>query len=691
MGMRTESLYRALIPFLPLLVVYAAALLLDVKQLWGVNLAKFLPRWWGWTTIGIILVLCIPRVSRLLARASDSISKSWACSSSHGLRLVSLLALAMLPLWLVFRAETLLLGDGNIRINQLLADRFFLLTEMGDFLAHAVFYQYLLKPLGFSASSSYHIISVVCGVVFVYGAYRLACLIRSKEWLTVFVMMFSSGMTVMFFGYVESYSLLAALIPFMFAVAVRASDGRGSMYGVFILYFLAGLIHSTALVILAGLPAGVVVSRLRLQGKLRVRPLYGLFGLTIAGLALLYVIRYAGPQDWHQYFLSLVPDEHHPQAILTWQHPLNLLNWSVLCALPALALFLAAIVPPRVPSGAAADPRRILGFYALVPPLVFMFVFTPQLAGPRDWDLYAPAAFMLIPAILLIFYSDRSRRLPLPVVPATVMAMLVTISFAAVNASLVPAVDRFAEIIEVGRYKNLFKEYGLLYNFAETRQRLYPRRLGYALRAWNEPAYRRDDSLFMASRLANMYMERSDWSHAREFLDICLRLDSSSALTYFRDAQLYELLGDTAGVLRVAARIETLFPDSAAVLTGAAILFLDYGSAEQGGSILRRAYQLDSLNPTVLLNYGVYLVQAERNREAMAVLERLAAVDSTNFTAFYYLAVLHTHLGNLDFARAHHARAEPLARSEFDHRRLTEMKDEIERRRQQQQESEENP
>ena len=48
---KQKHLARIYIVLIILFALNLAAVLFDIKQFWGVNIAKFLPGWWQWMTI----------------------------------------------------------------------------------------------------------------------------------------------------------------------------------------------------------------------------------------------------------------------------------------------------------------------------------------------------------------------------------------------------------------------------------------------------------------------------------------------------------------------------------------------------------------------------------------------------------------------------------------------------------------
>ena len=95
-------------------------------------------------------------------------------------------------------------------------------------------------------------------MVFVFGVFRLARYLAPKQSWVGFLVMVSSGVLVLFFGYVESYSIIAAMLPYIFLAGLKAFDGNGSRINYLILCVLGALVHSVAVILF--FPGLVVMS-----------------------------------------------------------------------------------------------------------------------------------------------------------------------------------------------------------------------------------------------------------------------------------------------------------------------------------------------------------------------------------------------------------------------------------------------
>ncbi len=656
-----------------LFVLYIAAVLFGVMQLWGLNIAKFLPGWWIWLTIVATAATLLPRVSRRLSALLEGFSRKLAASKVKRLVFLLLLSGAFLPVWLVFYSKGYFLGDATLRLNLIAGGQLWLSTEIGDFFIHAIIDRLALEPLGYQVALGYHIVSALCGVAFLIGAYRLALYLKTSQSLFIFLIMMSSGMTVMFFGYIESYSILAALLPYLVLSALKVIDGKSGPTVFIILFILTVVIHSMAIAILTGFfIMTLVVSRVGIDRTRRIS--ICLMFLVIAGIILVYIARAVGI-DWAQrYFLAPLPSEDYRQGIFTLNHPLNIFNWLCLSALPSVVIFASIPWKGRKEENDAVHRRIIPAIWLIVPAVIFMFFFIPQLGGPRDWDLFSPAAFLLIPAALIICLAKSNKRLPSHILPITVLSLCITISFATVNASVTRAADRFCEIIEVSKFKNLFKEYGMLYNFAKNTPELNDRSLEFGLKAWAQPPYNKNDSVFMANELAEIFINARDKSRAYRYLGYSFAADSANLKNHLLLVDYYRTFGETDKLPDLASRMDRLFPANPHALLSAGMIFQEHNMMERAGKALGRAYELNRSDPLTALNYGIYHYDIEDYDRCIELLYGIKESDRFSFFAFYYKAGAYLELGEIEKARANLAIAERLQKSPDEKRMLQTLK-----------------
>lgn len=654
------------------LLLFAAANLSGIRQLWGFNFLKFLPSYWTYLSLAVAVILVLPTVSGKIASASGSFSQALVADKARRIKFVIVCSLLLLPLFLYFSSATTLLGDGTLRKNQIYKDQVWLSTEILDFFTHAVLSKYIFRLLDLNVSQCYHVVSALCGVVFVNGIFRLAYYLNPHQVLIPFLLMLSSGMTVLFFGYVESYSILAALLPYLMLCGLKVIDGRSGTIGFIAWYLIAALVHSLSVFLFSGALLFILLVRHGENAPREKRVSRYLAAAALVALAVAYVGRAAGIGDISRYLLALLAQEDYRQGIFTANHWLNLLNWLFLSALPFLFLS-PFIVKKRAPNPALSR-RSLFALWMIIPSLLFMFFFVPQLGGPRDWDLFSLPAFLLVPSALIIYFARYRRSLPHQIIPIIFISVCTTASFAAVNSDTVKATDRFVEIIEVSQFKDLVKEYATLVSLAENRPEIAERRLEYALEVWEQPPYTKGDSVSALAKIGNIYIERGDSARALHYLRRALSVDTTDLNSHIYLIRFHDRFGTREDLLTMAKTLERRFPHKALGLMNAGIILQRLGEVGRGGEDLERAFYLDSTNYDVLLNYGTLQIQKENYTRSIQILLRVLKVNPESFLANYYISWANANLGNRLEAEKYLLRAELLAEDLADKQMIEDLK-----------------
>jgi len=648
--MHTTSIWR--VPLWPaelgalfIVILFAAANLMPIAQLWGINYLKYLPPYYTYIALALALLLILPYIqSRIISgldRASDLIALQ--CRAGHLLMAGAIMA--SLFLFWSLRSATTFLGDGHLRTNQIQFGRWFLLTEFFDFGLHAALYNLIFKPLGSGAVQTYQAMSILCGGIFLVGIWRLSSFFRPARALLPFIVLISSGMTAQFFGYIESYSLLAALSPFVLLAGLKAAENSAEMKIFAVLIFTAALVHSLALFIFGPSLACLYFMRRRKNTMEAGDTTKWIIIFSLMAVAILIAVKTLNIDSLGRFFLALFPSSDSPQAILTSRHFFNLLNWTLFSALPIFLLvpliMLSFLKRPPV------NRRSIFLLSIILPSSLFILFFTPQLGGPRDWDLFSLPLFALLMGVMTFHLSISEGNLPRQIIPIAFLSLTLTISFALINNSTIRSADRFAEVIEVGKIGSLFKEYNLLSAYASDHPDLKQKRFEFTRKAWEAPPLTKADSTLILNKLSEEYYKTGDWNNALRYINLSLETDSLNALTYQYLIKYYRRMGASDDLKKTADLMAIRFSRSARGQMDAGMLFMELGDTEHGSACLERAYNLDSNDVFVVVNCGVYGLRQGDYREAVRLLNRAVIMSPDYFNANFNLGLAYgaTHDG----------------------------------------------
>ncbi|MBN1212057.1 MAG: hypothetical protein JXA92_05715 [candidate division Zixibacteria bacterium] len=665
--------------FVPALILFALVVFAnigEIEYLWGFNFLKFFPSPVRWLLLAVTAVLFLPKFSQLLTDICLSLSRKFSERKTFRITFQVSLSLAFLFIFYYFSSQTTLLGDGTLRKNQIGNGEMWLPFELLDFLIHAVLYKYLFSPLNLSAVDCYRAVSVVSGLFFIDGLLRLAFYLDSEKGLVYFLLLFSSGVTVFFFGYVESYSIAAALLPYVILVALKALDNKSSgIAGFIVLYILLALVHIVPAFIL-GVGALLVLFLYRNEGRVPNRKLtIYLSVIFILAVAAGYILSYGGMEIFKKSLLPLTPGTKGGQGLLTVNHFLNILNWLFLSA-PA---FLLLIIPFLKKKTKAGETNRlkifIFGWIALSAGM-FMFFYTPQLGGPRDWDIFSLPAFFMLIATVVVYSEKFKKHLSVFIWPVIAFTFISTFSFAYINSSPLKSAERFEEVIRMARFKSLFKDYAHLLSYYDNQPDLKYRRKIYETKVLQE-AETKDDSTFALRKISQMYYFDRQYDQALNFIFRALLVDSLDFQSHLLLVRYSQNFGEAEHKQLVAEMMERHFPEKPHGRMNAGILYSlidDYPRAEEN---FRRAFELDSSDFKIVTNYATFKIKLQDYEQGLALLTRALQLEPDNFFVNYNLSVVFRNLNRPEQAREYLEKAEKLATNDEERNFVNEQKSKL--------------
>lgn len=300
-------------------------------------------------------------------------------------------------LFVVFQSRGYAYGDGYSFMayftdGKLPALDAHLATQFMDLFAHWALYRFILMPLGGTVALSYALLGAAAGVLALWAIGRIAAALTRDHASRRFViaMAVTSGAMILWFGHVESYTLVNAAALWMIAFVLDARNKKGRIWAAWGMWILALSLHQLAL---AFLPALVWAHwRTRKTG----RPPFdtstsaALFG---GGFLVWAVATFLQRQIGIPVFVPIYSMPDTLYSAFSVQHLIDALN---------LILFLA----PVGLVGLAAWPmknrqdkitRIVAGLVGVMAAWAWYFAFwiDPLIGAFRDWDLLAAFAFPL--------------------------------------------------------------------------------------------------------------------------------------------------------------------------------------------------------------------------------------------------------------------------------------------------------
>jgi len=431
---KTKSFLPAYLILGGLFLLRFLPLLFPDGRFWGFNHLLFLPP--GWIIACAVISACALALPFIRSGDKSGIAlATWFDNTfyKHPRKFVfRALSIALAGVcFTIFAASTHFLGDGYALLANLAssAGTYYLWTETAIINIIQIVQYAIGGPSEPNALLAFRIVAVVSGMVTILFVFMIAG-IAGESPLTRLLLFFTSvgsGMLLLFFGYVENYPLLWAMYAGFVYFSLRCIRYDRGIIPALVFLLLTIAVHLQAAMFI---PAFVYVMFAGEKGRaLYHRLKYLWWGLAtviiIAGLIAFFKL-YASNLYVENIFLPLLDGKPaSPEySLLSLPHLADIINELLLLSpLLPLLLILAGSHPFR------ALQSRLIVFLALnaVAGLAFLLAIDPQLAMPRDWDLFSLCACGLTLALLLALDRKKqplSNRLVIPIILFLVTAPL---------------------------------------------------------------------------------------------------------------------------------------------------------------------------------------------------------------------------------------------------------------------------
>ncbi|MFH1373405.1 MAG: tetratricopeptide repeat protein [bacterium] len=411
---------RRLFPFglyYVVLLTYLCGAFFPEIRIWGFNWWAYYPDGIQWGLFGIGAVAPAFALVTRWSRQYEADERK-AASRGHAFGIFAISApLLFGALFYILRVKTHFLGDGYTLLTSLAADHATALKvrEIGESLAHIWLKDILPGSDIGSALLSYQIISILSGFVFVAATVIISTrLFPISTPRVLFVLgVCSGGYMLLYFGYVENYSLFLTAVGVYTMVGILAAESRVATWLILIPVAAAIFFHIFGVVLLPS-AAYLILSSTRVGGKWRRsfrRTKALIVGLACVLLAVIFYHYYTTSYFFRFALVPVVSDKFTIEGytLFSSKHLLDYLNLNLLL-LPGLPIMASAawllwhksLVREFWFKFSAILVLSVLGA---------VFVFDPRLGMPRDWDLFAFSGVPIGVAsyYLLLSRSDKTR------------------------------------------------------------------------------------------------------------------------------------------------------------------------------------------------------------------------------------------------------------------------------------------
>ncbi len=591
-----------------IILIHAVASFFPEERLWGINqlaYVSFIPRW---IIIILAFLILIPKVNktfydifavflRLVEKNLKRINRYYKYAFfSLG---------SIIPLW-VFKAETYLLGDGHLRGREILAGTKFSVTEPLDFYLHALFYR-LLK---LDAYQTYTLLSCLAGALFVFLALCLSYLLgkESKEKVLAFVILVSMGSVQLFFGYIESYSLVYAGIMAYFLLSFLYFRGKCGLFFPSLALLFSISLHLSAVYLLPSLIYLHLVNSQREKKQFsfwKILNLVFILLLVVTGLVILSH-KNPDPASLTSYLIPLVGNESDPYSLFSFAHLIDIINEQLLLS-PAGIILLAVVI---FFTRKINFKDKLVRFFlvATLFSLMFAFIMDPKLGYARDWDLFSSTGlgYTLLGIYLGFNYFRHARvkKLNYIILALTSTAFFSTLPWIYVNAQEDKAVERFKALLDVDVERSGYGHEILAYYYQD--QELP----NQEMEEWKKALSVVNNERYMIN-LGNSYLKLGRYQEAIALFKRAIQLNPNSAKSYYNLGMALEHIGKN----------------------------------EEAKKQYQMAINKDPHLLDAYINLGALLGEMGDYQEALKVLKSAIRIAPDYFPAYYNIAIAYSRMG----------------------------------------------
>lgn len=305
-------------------------------------------------------------------------------------------------------------------------------SSYGEMRVHQFVYKILGGGERADAYYSFKYISIGSGIIFVSSLlYYSGRLFRSYFSRSAFILInvLSAG-TVLFYGYVELYSIQTACLYLFFLSSLAAIVEKKKSPVPIIIFAIAGFLHKISLIYVPTLAIYLFIILANDEFIKKVMVHFRHFMLVlIFGFVVVYAaVKLFAPMYWQQAFLSPFGDRFTTDGyyLLSSNHIFDFINLLLLLVPVALIIFILLAAGIRIEKGTNHASIILFLTTGVIAGLLTAFTLEPELGMARDWDLLSTLLIgVQIAGVFIWVYGYQNRR---HFQAATVMIIILCLS-----------------------------------------------------------------------------------------------------------------------------------------------------------------------------------------------------------------------------------------------------------------------
>jgi tetratricopeptide (TPR) repeat protein len=623
------------------LLVHLAASLIMTPLLWGADSWSIYPFYISVILIVLGFLTLTAKFRDPFLNLLDKAGKK--LKDYHFWLLVLVLGLALY----IFSQTTYFLGDGFLRISDTEKGVIFSGAEPLDTYIHNISH-YIVNLLlfddmanSFSGEVIYRFISILSGIwlLFIIRKYSRSLFPEdsfSASWIMGMVI-FSAGFSQLFFGYVESYTILAVTLTLFLFSSINMLKNSEFILAPSVYLSLSFLLHPLSIILFPALiySYSYVIKDRKILNYLKVLLIPVIF---ISAMLLIFnwggfkVSEFFKAYGEKSRFLPVLTNNENI-GILSFEHLSDIFN-QIILVFPAL-IGIPVVIMNRKALG------NIFSFlvFSVILLLIPAFIIKSELGFARDWDLFSLFA---IPATVLVAYAViimKENRAKMSFIIIGI-SLLHTIPWILLNADEELSVNRAEQLATTEHwsgyaksliYNDLSKYYYKKKNFEkafELIERSYdneknPRflwtlaslaektgKLDKAIKYFNILSTIDDRRIDALTKLVNINMGIENYTEAEKVLLKILESEVNNAKMYFMLGVTYVKLKDYEKALLAFRNTQNLDSTANLAIAGLAENANDVKNYDEAGSYYRILLESEPENPILNFNLAtVYFYQ----------------------------------------------------------------------------------
>ncbi len=392
------------------LIAFFVASFFPENRIWGFNNYAYLPDLWKYSLFLFFLIVPVLITFFLNRGLSTELKKE--LSDRYFYIISGLITAVFGILFYFFRATTHFLGDGYTVLSNLSSENPILkFREIGESLTH-LWVKDIIGTGEIAALLSFQIISIIAGILFILSTiyFSHTYFNNSIKRLLFSVGILSCGYMLLFFGYVEYYSLFVVSVLLYTYTGLLITSNKFNKYLIIPVLFISIFFHVIGTTLI---PSAIYLLLRNTKFEYKIKHLSVRLKIILSSLILFFLIvlyNYVGYKYLFFRFatLQLFADNFTVEGytLFSTNHIMDFIN-IFFFLIPALPLMIFLLFKKISIRSFKKNEYRFLLLLS-VSTILAVFIFDPKLGMPRDWDLFSFSGvpFMII---FLVLYLQELR------------------------------------------------------------------------------------------------------------------------------------------------------------------------------------------------------------------------------------------------------------------------------------------